>query len=140
MDKSTTNNLRAPTLRQVALATWGQAQLHTTVPATITLYADALGTTGPNFRRPFSAVHFYRIEDLSGHVYYLGQATAAAVTFPGGTQAQYMWEFTWSAVNDTNVRAGTHTFFAVGVDFDGDARRTDGTVNHVIYGAYQQQR
>jgi uncharacterized protein YjdB len=139
--RSTANPLRAPTNRQVGSTAWGPAAWTTTnTSASITLWAAALGNTGTNFRRPFRAVHYYRVENASGHVYYLGQATSPTVTFPGGAQAEYEWEFTWVPQNDTNVRAGDHTFFAVGVDFDGDARRTDNVLMNTVWGGYQQQR
>lgn len=97
-----------------------------------TLTATATGNAGTTWRRPFTTVHFYRIDVLSGQVFWIGSSSAATVTFPGG-EAAYAYSVTFNA---SGIRAGGQEFFAIGVDFDGDAVRS-GVQAADIRGSYQ---
>jgi hypothetical protein len=124
--------------RQVASDAWGIAIPSSGTATSRTITATATGTlaAGTGYRRPFHTVHFYRVDVLTGQVFWIAQATAPTVSFPDGTQAQYAWSASFSMAG---VRAGSQRYFAVGVDFDGDALKSATTAEVAHTGSYQTQ-
>jgi uncharacterized protein YjdB len=116
--------------RQVGSADWGIA-IGNGVPTSRTLTVTATGTTAA-FRRPFTAVHYYRVDQF-GQIFYMGQAGAPSVTFPGGVAA---YSYAFSASTAGVPADPAQEFFAIGVDFNGDAIMTN-QVTLQLQGAYQ---
>jgi hypothetical protein len=116
--------------RQVGSGDWG-ISIGNGVPTSRTMNVVATGATAA-FRRPFVAVHFYRV-DQYGQIFYVTSSGAPTVSFPGGVAA---YEYS-ASVSTSGVPADPAAeFFAIGVDFNGDAIRTN-QVTLQLQGAFQ---
>jgi hypothetical protein len=125
--------------RQFGSLEWGTTFTGSSHWTSFLFSAAAEGTVaaGTGYRRPFHTVHFYRIDVPTGNVFYIGASTAPTVTFPDQDRARYDYRLSF---NPAGLPAGDQRFFAVGVDRDGDAIRSNVTAASFLAGAYQTAR